>query len=199
MTETPIADMVARMLSTGIPPDAIVLAVATAEQCAKQPIDPMAEKRRKWDRERKQKQRVHRNSADPPLSILPPLDSKNEESTTLRARAIDVRWKPTQDNIAFAAAHGLTPTEIESEADRFRDHWLGTGKARKDWDATWRNWIRSPYRKRNGASPDDPLERRNGESLGALGRRLYAAARDREIAAGIDPPHDASPIGESGD
>lgn len=53
---TPIADMVEKMLSTGIPPETIVLAIRTAEEAAHaaQPIaDQMAEKRRAWDRERK--------------------------------------------------------------------------------------------------------------------------------------------------
>jgi hypothetical protein len=55
---TPIADMVEKMLSTGIPPEMIVLAVRTAEEAAQaaQPVgDQTAEKRRAWDRDRKRK------------------------------------------------------------------------------------------------------------------------------------------------
>jgi hypothetical protein len=35
--------------------------------------------------------------------------------------------------------------DIGLEADRFRDHWLAASGARgvkRDWQATWRNWIR---------------------------------------------------------
>lgn len=48
---TPIADMIERMFSGGIPPEFIVLAVRTLELARGE--DPVAERRRAYDRERK--------------------------------------------------------------------------------------------------------------------------------------------------
>lgn len=56
---TPIATMVLQMISAGIPPEVIALAVQTAELAAREsatssvPIDIAAQKRREWDRNRK--------------------------------------------------------------------------------------------------------------------------------------------------
>src|ERR1700693_661727 len=52
--ETPIAAMVAKMLSGGVPPEMIVLAIRTAE-LARGATDPVAERRRAFDRERKRR------------------------------------------------------------------------------------------------------------------------------------------------
>lgn len=37
-------------------------------------------------------------------------------------------------------------TDNRAELERFRDHWLGKGEARADWNATWRNWLRNAPR-----------------------------------------------------
>lgn len=66
---TPIADMVAQMLAAGVPHDAIVLAVATAERISTSTrhqvdvsggnrVDAAAEKRREWDRNYRREKRT---------------------------------------------------------------------------------------------------------------------------------------------
>lgn len=58
---TPIAAMVAQMLSTGIPPETILLAIEAVERSNAEiarsgvPVDSAAERRRAWDRERKRR------------------------------------------------------------------------------------------------------------------------------------------------
>jgi len=45
----------------------------------------------------------------------------------------------------WALQEGASQEQIRSEADKFKDYWIGVAgaKARKaDWEATWRNWIR---------------------------------------------------------
>lgn len=79
---TPIADMVEQMISGGIPPEFIVLAVRTAEQHAGQShtsTDFVAERRRAYDRERKRRsggnpvEQAHKEiSPTPPKEKLNP-------------------------------------------------------------------------------------------------------------------------------
>lgn len=51
-------------------------------------------------------------------------------------------WEPDR---VFATREGLSASDINREADKFRDYWRGmTGQrgVKADWAATWRNWVR---------------------------------------------------------
>lgn len=92
---TPIADMVEKMLSTGIPPEMIVLAVRTIER-ATTSGDPVADRRRAFDRERKQRAAksgipVESKNGGSLSSLLPSsasveIQKKEERSEDTRAR-----------------------------------------------------------------------------------------------------------------
>lgn len=48
--------------------------------------------------------------------------------------------------MAFASTLGLQPGHVASELAKFRDFWAskaGKDGAKLDWQATWRNWLRS--------------------------------------------------------
>ena len=54
-------------------------------------------------------------------------------------------WHPSETDHQFARNEGLTDDDIKREADRFRDYWLavpGQRGRKRDWAATWRNWVR---------------------------------------------------------
>ena len=56
-------------------------------------------------------------------------------------------WTPawSQANLDVEAASGLTAAQLADQLDRFRDYWRGVAGAKglkRDWDATWRNWVR---------------------------------------------------------
>lgn len=63
----------------------------------------------------------------------------------------------------WAAAQGATNAEVEDQAARFADYWRsipGTKGVKLDWQATWRNWIRSSLernRPRNAAAGSGPI------------------------------------------
>lgn len=49
-------------------------------------------------------------------------------------------------DIGFAVEAGLSPSQAETEAAKFRDYWNGVAGAKgtkRDWPGTWRNWVRS--------------------------------------------------------
>lgn len=101
----------------------------------------------------------------PSPSPSPLQDTKNQESRTgqhaekhvvqtrRKACRLDPSWKPAEAGIAFATKRGLDPVE---QLAAFHDWAAGSAKAVKlDWDASWRQWCRSPYqqqpnRKGNG-------------------------------------------------
>lgn len=152
---TPIADMVEQMLSTGIPPEAIVLAIRTAELTARGNGDPVAERRRAWDRERKRNSTG--NSAETHIEDSK-IDTKKESKkvSSMRGSRIPPDFAPSAE---AAKAEGLTEIDIARESARFRDYWTskaGSAGVKLDWAATWRNWCRTAAEKR-GRSPPAPL------------------------------------------
>jgi len=59
-----------------------------------------------------------------------------------RASRLPEGWILPQEWGEWAETQGLSGDEILLEAEKFRDYWHSTGKAKVDWLATWRNWIR---------------------------------------------------------
>jgi hypothetical protein len=142
MSKTPIADMIEKMHSGGIPVEFIVLAVRTAELVCGQRIDNAAERRRAWDRARKAERK---NSTGIPLATgsvcvktLQYIDSK---------QAREIPNSAFDEATAFARGIGWLPDRIADQWQRFRDYNLTHSKRPKDIMAAWRNWCRSPYRK----------------------------------------------------
>jgi hypothetical protein len=71
--------------------------------------------------------------------------------------------------------------EDSAEFDRFTDYCKANGKRYADWDAAWRNWRTSPYRKTNGAQGNG----RGKETPIEQAKRLADEWTRRERAAGI--------------
>ena len=55
-------------------------------------------------------------------------------------------WTPPQDWIVWAMEHtGWGRERVLDVADRFRDYWISVAGAKgrkRNWMATWRNWVR---------------------------------------------------------
>ncbi len=72
-----------------------------------------------------------------------PIGSKKKEDA--RGSRLSPEWFLPRDLGEWALSEGMTRDEIRSEADKFRDYWIGVPGARgrkSDWPATWRNWVR---------------------------------------------------------
>lgn len=53
-----------------------------------------------------------------------------------------------QPDFSFATNEGFSEAEARTLFESFKDYWTAkTGKdaTKRDWQATWRNWVRSPY------------------------------------------------------
>ena len=59
-----------------------------------------------------------------------------------RASQCPKSFDVTEDMAAWAAQQGLKADLIMRETEKFLDHYRSKGVTRKDWAASWRNWIR---------------------------------------------------------
>ena len=56
-----------------------------------------------------------------------------------------------QPDFSFATNEGFSEAEARTLFESFKDYWTAkTGKdaTKRDWQATWRNWVRSPYNRK---------------------------------------------------
>ncbi len=79
------------------------------------------------------------DSISPPLS--PPQGVK-PKTAVKRATQLPDDWKPTGMELVFAEDLLGSAAAVDREAATMRDWARSKGVTRKDWSATWRNWIR---------------------------------------------------------
>jgi biotin operon repressor len=104
-----------------------------------------------------------------------------------RGSRISENWAPTPKDYAFASSHNLTTEEINHEADKFRNYWLAATKnaAKRDWEATWRNWLTGDFgivtkkreRAASKASGTYTAGQSSGGGLVAAGMRAVSESR----------------------
>ena len=70
-----------------------------------------------------------------------------------RARPLPDNWQPNDVHRRIAAERGL---DVNLEAERMRDWTLANGAVKKDWDATFRNWLRDERRRPRQQRGRDP-------------------------------------------
>lgn len=99
-----------------------------------------------------------------------------------RGCRIPPNWAPSPQDYAVASKEGLDPQEISREADKFRDYFTaatGPNAAKRDWSATWRNWVRraGDDKRRRGSRP---AQQRGGseQTLAAFDRFAERLAGD---------------------
>lgn len=106
-----------------------------------------------------------------------PIDTKIKNSKrqnsdrASRGTRLASDWTPSPEDRALASQEGFSESEINREALRFRDYWIGragSGGVKLDWPATWRNWIRTSGEKL-GKTPKAPEN-----SAQVIGSDFYA-------------------------
>lgn len=110
-----------------------------------------------------------------PKGSLSPSVPKKPSPTGTR---ISEDWVLSKHLGEWAMDEGATREMVQSQAEQFKDYWIGVAgaKARKaDWDATWRNWIRKAI--------TDTKPKFKSISGGRDERRNQGSAINNEIAA----------------
>lgn len=73
-------------------------------------------------------------------------DTPNGVSKKKQGTRLPEDWVLPRDWGDWALAEGWTENVIRDQADRFRDYWIsktGRDATKRDWLATWRNWMRN--------------------------------------------------------
>jgi hypothetical protein len=104
------------------------------------------------DRVRKYREKSKAKQDETPrnVSVTPPdteteTDLKEEPVGSSKKRAVRLPADFVPD-LQWAVAKGLTLSQAQTEAEKFRDYWNakgGASAAKLDWPGTWRNWVRS--------------------------------------------------------
>ena len=102
-------------------------------------------------------------------------------------------WQPSEQDFEFAISEGMNHAEIEQEANQFRDYWHSVSGARsvkRDWPATWRNWIRR-REQFSGSGKPPGQQAKTGAMLGGIRDAAFGKANgggdertDRERGTG---------------
>lgn len=113
-----------------------------------------------------------------------------------RASKIPSDWSPTSE-LAEWCRMKVLPEKRWSESarsfvldqtERFRDHFAATGKAYKDWDAAWRNWMRRAFERdyRNHGGPPPRQQQFKSAAEKAAEAKERAMERAKRAQAYID-------------
>ncbi len=107
----------------------------------------------------------------PPTRPDPTRPNKDQELDAPQAAAprkgtrIQPDWRPSEDAIAWQRGQGISDFLARQELPKFVDYWSaksGQAAAKLDWDATWRNWLRtaqerSPQAAKAAVRAADPI------------------------------------------
>lgn len=69
---------------------------------------------------------------------------KPRKEATGRGSRLPPDWQPSPSEAAFALDRNMPQARLNTEAEKFRNYWTaksGAGATKRDWSATWRNWI----------------------------------------------------------
>ena len=89
-----------------------------------------------------QSQRSHHTEPD----TEPEVKEDTNVSSKKRATRLPENWLLPKDWGEWAVCEGWPEEVVRIEAEKFRDYWIGVGGqkgAKRDWQATWRNWMRN--------------------------------------------------------
>lgn len=103
-----------------------------------------------------QNQGIADNSPDCHLTVTGRSDVKGSEDSAFAhgiakpkrekqpaPTALPESWEVSDSMIAWAISNGVTEARIMPETDAWSDHHRAKGNQFRDWDASWRNWIRN--------------------------------------------------------
>ena len=118
----------------------------TAEQqaaAAREQVHPAAWAKRHASEIPPQKQETAiEDDGQLPIEVEEPTPKPKQKTVKAkRSTTIPADWQPNDACLAYAREH-YPSMPVSTEAENFRDYYLGTGTKRIDWDATWRTWCR---------------------------------------------------------
>lgn len=146
--------------------------------------------------ENQQSLNLQYNGGDKPQKPEARNQSKKEEpngsSKKKRRTSIPEDAAISDRMLEIAQEQGVPPDQARAQFDLFKGGAIANGRTYADWDAAWRNWLKSPYFKpvlvggQHGQSPSTASQTR-GQHGGGYGQRTSIAsviAQDRASGRG---------------
>lgn len=96
-----------------------------------------------------------KSTYDIEVTALPISTNKDPSKQSAQGSFLDPNWKPPGGLGGLYSELGLNQTALKQELEKFRDYWLGVSGHRgrkRDWTATWRNWLRNSNNNRRNYS-----------------------------------------------
>lgn len=113
---------------------------------------------------------------------------KNQKSvphSATRGVRLAQDWQPTELELRWAI-EARPDVSAQAEVEKFRDYWhakTGRDACKRDWPATWRNWIRNSYAAKPRAGPSS----QNGsQQVGKTMQGINSLERIKNHALGLD-------------
>ena len=70
-------------------------------------------------------------------------EEREEKNITKKETLVDENFMPNESSLNVAMQEGFNNETLNRELAKFVDYWKGNGKRKKDWQATFRNWLRN--------------------------------------------------------
>ena len=107
----------------------------------KQPASPESERESESEAEGEREARAH--EAPKKIPEVRPRAAASLRAGSGLAQPIQEGWQPGDADRAWAAKArpDLTPSLLEAETERFRNHAIGNNRLAHDWGHLWRNWV----------------------------------------------------------
>jgi len=145
------------------------------------------------DAERRQKARIikRKQRSRPPDRVdtqdtedKPYIDTSSRDLERKKSKKVSIAadWKPTDADRDYARAKGWPDARIDTEAERFRIHYLANTKAWADWHLVWCKWVISSFQ----TQPKQNLKERNREIMDDLDGFIQATTADAQRRSGGD-------------
>lgn len=114
-------------------------------------------------------------------------DQKEEPSGSSKKRGCRLPADFVPDH-EWAEAYGLSPSQVQTEAAKFRDYWnakAGASAVKLDWPGTWRNWVRQAVERSPQGIRGSPPKASNSSALANRAQELAQSMRSsNEIRSG---------------
>lgn len=132
------------------------------------------------------------NAKAPLKQIIPDqIDRKEEPNGSSKKRGCRLPADFLPD-LQWAEAEGLTSSQAQTEAAKFRDYWngkTGASASKLDWPGTWRNWVRHALERMPQGIRGSPPSKASSSALAESAARLVQSMRSAdEIRSGSSGP-----------
>jgi hypothetical protein len=141
----------------------------------------------------------------PPDAIVSAVEGAEAASSPQRGgrgMRLPAGWEPSTELIRYALAQGFSLGDVEVQAEKFKNYWLakaGASAVKRDWGATWRNWIlnaverrnagHSGYRAASGAPPTAGSRPTGADAvIAGMGRLAHQRAANRHSTGADERP-----------